>query len=131
MWCRPEPSSVSPMYMPGRLRTASRPFSTLMEPAPYSSAPSAVFRSVISVRKAQATRLDADALGATFQVFEKRFVGARQEGLQAERGDFVKERRSPGRIQVGGDLIQQQYRIRLGFSTRKSRALGQNQIEDQ
>src|SRR6218665_4018744 len=37
MWCRPEPSSVSPIYMPGRLRTASRPFSTLMESAPYSS----------------------------------------------------------------------------------------------
>ena len=30
MWCRPVPSDVSPMYMPGRLRTASRPFSTLM-----------------------------------------------------------------------------------------------------
>ena len=34
MWCRPEPSSVSPMYMPGRLRTASRPFRTLMDSAP-------------------------------------------------------------------------------------------------
>src|SRR5271169_4436607 len=30
MWCRPVPSDVSPMYMPGRLRTASRPLSTLM-----------------------------------------------------------------------------------------------------
>ena len=30
MWCRPVPSSVSPMYMPGRLRTASRPFNTLI-----------------------------------------------------------------------------------------------------
>src|ERR687898_137989 len=37
MWCRPEPSSVSPIYMPGRLRTASRPFNTLMLWAPYSS----------------------------------------------------------------------------------------------
>ena len=36
IWCRPDPSSVSPIYMPGRLRTASRPFSTLMEEAPYS-----------------------------------------------------------------------------------------------
>ena len=34
MWCRPEPSSVSPMYMPGRLRTASRPLRTLMLSAP-------------------------------------------------------------------------------------------------
>jgi len=31
MWCRPDPSSVSPIYMPGRLRTASRPRSTVME----------------------------------------------------------------------------------------------------
>src|SRR5258708_855358 len=30
MWCRPVPSEVSPMYMPGRLRTASRPFRILM-----------------------------------------------------------------------------------------------------
>src|SRR5690606_36610999 len=36
MWCRPEPSSVSPIYMPGRLRTASRPLRTLMDSAPYS-----------------------------------------------------------------------------------------------
>ena len=35
--CRPEPSLVSPMYMPGRLRTASRPSSTEMESALYSS----------------------------------------------------------------------------------------------
>ncbi len=34
MWWRPEPSSVSPIYMPGRLRTASRPFSTRMDSAP-------------------------------------------------------------------------------------------------
>src|SRR5260221_5357491 len=36
MWCRPVPSEVSPMYMPGRLRTASRPFRTLMASEPYS-----------------------------------------------------------------------------------------------
>jgi len=30
MWWRPVPSSVSPMYIPGRLRTASRPFKTLI-----------------------------------------------------------------------------------------------------
>jgi len=30
MWCRPVPSEVSPMYIPGRLRTASRPLRTLM-----------------------------------------------------------------------------------------------------
>ena len=31
MWCSPVPSEVSPMYIPGRLRTASRPFRTLIE----------------------------------------------------------------------------------------------------
>src|SRR6266478_2034027 len=35
MWCRPVPSDVSPMYMPGRLRTASRPFRTLIASEPY------------------------------------------------------------------------------------------------
>ena len=30
MWCSPVPSSVSPMYIPGRFLTASRPRSTLM-----------------------------------------------------------------------------------------------------
>src|SRR4030081_741114 len=38
MWCNPVPSAVSPMYMPGRLRTASRPFRTLMASEPYSLA---------------------------------------------------------------------------------------------
>src|SRR3954470_103432 len=36
MWCRPVPSEVSPMYIPGRLRTASSPFRTLIESEPYS-----------------------------------------------------------------------------------------------
>ena len=34
MWWSPEPSSVSPIYIPGRLRTASRPLRTLIESAP-------------------------------------------------------------------------------------------------
>src|SRR5271167_4828693 len=37
MWCRPEPSSVSPIYIPGRRRTASSPRNTLIESAPYAS----------------------------------------------------------------------------------------------
>ena len=36
MWCSPVPSEVSPMYIPGRLRTASRPFRTLIASEPYS-----------------------------------------------------------------------------------------------
>src|SRR5262245_42574615 len=35
-WWRPR-SPVEPMYMPGRLRTASRPSSTVIESAPYCS----------------------------------------------------------------------------------------------
>src|SRR4028119_652766 len=35
MWCRPL-ISVGPMYIPGRLRTASRPSSTVICSAPYS-----------------------------------------------------------------------------------------------
>src|SRR3954468_22560032 len=35
IWCRPDASSVSPMYMPGRLRTASRPLRTWMLSAVY------------------------------------------------------------------------------------------------
>ena len=34
-WWRPEPSWTSPMYMPGRLRTASRPSRTVMLSLPY------------------------------------------------------------------------------------------------
>src|SRR3954451_11006059 len=34
-WCKPR-SPVEPMYIPGRLRTASRPSSTVMDSAPYS-----------------------------------------------------------------------------------------------
>src|SRR5262249_32801247 len=37
MWCRPVPSEVSPMYMPGRLRTPSRPLTILMASVPYAS----------------------------------------------------------------------------------------------
>src|SRR6185437_4295378 len=38
MWCSPVPSEVSPMYMPGRLRTASRPLRILMLLESYSAA---------------------------------------------------------------------------------------------
>src|SRR6478672_11654353 len=37
MWWSPVPSDVSPMYMPGRLRTASRPLRILMLEESYSS----------------------------------------------------------------------------------------------
>ena len=34
MWCKPDPSSVSPIYIPGLFLTASKPFKTLIESAP-------------------------------------------------------------------------------------------------
>src|SRR4051812_27521232 len=37
MWCSPVPSDVSPMYIPGRLRTASRPLRTRMLSESYGS----------------------------------------------------------------------------------------------
>ena len=37
MWCKPVPSSVSPIYIPGRFLTASKPFKTLILEAWYSS----------------------------------------------------------------------------------------------
>src|SRR5215203_5297054 len=46
-WCRPA-SPVEPMYMPGRLRTGSRPSSTWMSLAPY-SAPGRAVPVVLSV----------------------------------------------------------------------------------
>src|SRR5699024_7901001 len=41
IWGSPVPSSVSPMYIPGRLRTASHPFNTLILLDSYSRACSA------------------------------------------------------------------------------------------
>src|SRR5262249_21244893 len=38
IWCSPVPSSVSPMYIPGRFRTASSPFRTVIFSAVYSPA---------------------------------------------------------------------------------------------
>ena len=35
IWCRPVPSSVSPMYIPGRFLTASKPRNTVILPESY------------------------------------------------------------------------------------------------
>ena len=48
-WCRPE-ADVEPIYMPGRLRTASSPSSTWISDAPYSWAVWVVFISFNSLR---------------------------------------------------------------------------------
>src|SRR5262249_43418682 len=67
MWWRPEPSSVSPIYMPGRLRTASRPLRTLIDSESYSDARGGVWRAAsamenfrISCGKGRASRVWVD-----------------------------------------------------------------------
>src|SRR5271165_7085280 len=98
MWCRPEPSSVSPIYMPGRLRTASRPFSTLMESAPYSSPLSGglggnvIGRSYLPRKRAG---VDEEDVRAVAETVEQRKVGACHPGLCAECEDFLEQRLAP------------------------------------
>src|SRR6202000_2908748 len=102
MWCRPEPSSVSPMYMPGRLRTASRPFSTLMLSAPYSF----MLGSDMSVHHGEIAVFDRKDLRPCG--FEQRKIGAGHPGLRAQGRDFLEQGGSARRIQMGGDFVQQQ-----------------------
>src|SRR3954471_19045241 len=86
MWCRPEPSSVSPIYMPGRLRTASRPFNTLMLWAPYSSGAES------GVLKASC------AIGRYYQSF-----GLRAGGLILTAGLLMsRPKRGPGMTRSSG-----------------------------
>ena len=70
-------------------------------------------------------------MGSPFQVEKQRFVGPGQKSLQAKRLDFIEQRRAPDGVQMRGDFVQQQYRIRIGFGTGKSLRLGQDQIENQ
>src|SRR5471032_207722 len=98
MWCRPVPSSVSPMYMPGRLRTASRPRSTLIESASYSSPLPAVarfssFSLMISVPE-KSVRRDrsvghAQDLRAADERLEKLGIGAGHPALHSQRHHLV------------------------------------------
>src|SRR5215469_15401498 len=90
MWCRPEPSSVSPIYMPGRLRTASRPFSTLMDSAPYSfsSGGSGGKDIANSFLPRKMAGIDEKDVGERIEALEQRKIGARHPGLGAKRQDF-------------------------------------------
>src|SRR3954451_13527634 len=98
MWCRPEPSSVSPIYMPGRLRTASRPFNTLMLWAPYSSgAESGVLKASCAIgRYYQSFGLRAGGLILTAGLFVSHAV--------SDRGDMgVLHTEEIGRIAQFGE----------------------------
>src|SRR3546814_16840756 len=75
MWCRPEPSSVSPIYMPGRFRTASKPFKTLMDSAPYSPA-LAVSPNAISLCADQSAPAPPHIGGGAGNCTEKFWVGS-------------------------------------------------------
>src|SRR4029450_6498323 len=121
MWCRPDPSSVSPIYMPGRLRTASRPFRTLIASAPYSAVAvkegveASVIRSVTGsslavCRRGHLTRLDAQESGIVAGGGEQQFIGAGHEGLGAELAQLGKEPGPALGVEMGDHLVQQEQR---------------------
>ncbi len=79
---------MSPIYMPGRLRTASSPRSTLIECAPYSSGSMLGTGSAIrSLHPSTGDRRvgDREKLGMARQPGEKCRLGAGEPGLRAER----------------------------------------------
>src|SRR5262245_54775626 len=129
MWCRPEPSSVSPIYMPGRLRTASRPFSTLMGSAAW-SADAATFlsgsRFIVSLRAnfyvffgdlgrrkplprsgAYSTPIHCQDLGLRRQTSEGFAVGSGHPGLGFEVQHLAKKGLSAGVIEMGRNLVKE------------------------
>src|SRR3954466_8495031 len=106
MWCRPEPSSVSPIYMPGRLRTASRPLRTLMLSASY------VFMLGSDIQVTSKSLGKKNAV-ADFEYFatravEQRKIGTGHPGLGGQGMDFLEQGGPAGGIQMRGDLVQQQ-----------------------
>src|SRR5215469_16828806 len=89
MWCRPEPSSVSPIYMPGRLRTASRPFSTLMLSAPYSFMLGFACEDIALLLTQELAVLDQEDFG--FRAVEKGKICAGHPGLSVQGVDFLEQ----------------------------------------
>src|SRR3990170_2955681 len=124
MWWRPEPSSVSPIYMPGRLRTASRPFSTLIDSAPYSEAAAALrleagvmvpwkrcwscWRDEPPERESgpDLTPIHRENLGVLCHRGEQVPVGPGHPGLGAEAQDFAKKGRAASLVEMGRHLVQ-------------------------
>src|SRR5262249_27903844 len=111
MWCRPEPSSVSPIYMPGRLRTASRPFSTLMLSAPYSLGLGMAGEDMgISLDRARKRIRNLEKVGAGAERREHVHVRTGHPRLRAKLQDFFEQRRAARDVEMRRDLIQQQDR---------------------
>src|SRR3989337_116865 len=108
MWWRPEPSSVSPIYMPGRLRTASRPFSTLIDSAPYSAAAAAW--SLRGESGPDLTPIHHENLGVLCHRSEQVPVGPGHPGLGAEARDFANKGLAAGLVEMGRHLVQKDER---------------------
>src|SRR5680860_638009 len=124
MWWRPEPSSVSPIYMPGRLRTASRPFRTLIDSAPYSAAAAALrleagvmvpWRRLLVLLAALSHRAESgpdltpiyrENLGVLCHRGEQVPVGPGHPGLGAQAQDFAKKGLAAPLVQMGRHLVQ-------------------------
>ena len=94
----------------------------MIESAPYSAAASFWDSSsdcwlIQVVRYRQRAGVHVDAEGATLESCEERLVRAGEEGLDAERFDFVEQRGPSIGVEVRGDFIEQDYRSRRGFDT--------------
>src|SRR5437868_12566174 len=100
-WCRPF-SPVDPMYMPGRLRTASRPLRTVMDCAsycapfalPFPAAPSPAAR----LSRSRAMSLYSSGLGPAQR------AGDPADFLHTSRAALVEPRQDPRghQAQLGG-----------------------------
>src|SRR6202011_4882595 len=107
MWCRPEPSSVSPIYMPGRLRTASRPRSTLIDCALYSPSSGGSTGSLIDHCPCASARRDdgighAEKLSCSLELGEQRRIGPGEPRLAAERDDLAEQRGAALAVEMHG-----------------------------
>src|SRR5471030_553109 len=107
------------MYMPGRLRTASRPRSTLIESASYSSPLPAVarfssFSLMVSIPE-KSVRRDrsvghAQDLRTAGKRLEKFGIGACHPALHTQRHHLVEQCRPALAVEMGGNFIEQQQR---------------------
>src|SRR5260221_4347599 len=114
MWCRPEPSSVSPIYMPGRLRTASRPRSTLIDCALYSPSSGGSTGSLINHCPCASARRDdgighAEKLSCSLELGEERRIGAGEPSLAAERDDLAEQRGTALAVEMCSHFIEQHH----------------------
>src|ERR1700678_1451111 len=127
MWCRPEPSSVSPIYMPGRLRTASRPFKTLMEPAPYSSMSGESGGKVMMLfLPGECAGVDEEDVGARGEAVEQREIRSGHPRLRAERQDFFKECMAALEIEMRRHFVEQQDRRMAVAGARELPGVGEH-----